>query len=31
VTPPDPAAGLLAELGVDSGAVRRRLVSPNEP
>lgn len=27
----DPAADLLAELGIDGGAVRRRLVSPNEP
>jgi hypothetical protein len=31
VTPPDPAADLLAELRVDAGAVHRRLVSPNEP
>jgi hypothetical protein len=31
VTPPDPAADLLAELDVDAGAVLRRLVSPNEP
>jgi hypothetical protein len=28
VTPPDPAADLLAELGVDRDAVRRRLESP---
>ncbi|MEU0796643.1 Clp protease N-terminal domain-containing protein [Amycolatopsis sp. NPDC005961] len=31
VTPPDPAADLMAELGVDAAAVHRRLVSPNEP
>lgn len=31
VTPPDPAADLLAELGVDLEAVRRRSVSPGAP
>ncbi|MCR6484809.1 Clp protease N-terminal domain-containing protein [Amycolatopsis sp. OK19-0408] len=31
VTPPDPAADLLAELGVDREAVRRRVNSPAGP
>ncbi|WIY02628.1 Clp protease N-terminal domain-containing protein [Amycolatopsis mongoliensis] len=31
VPPPDPAADLLAELGVDREAVRRALDSPNAP